>query len=104
MATVIVTACKATGGGRPDTPMIVVAGSRRASHVITTSASNSVASVIGNQGETVVISVSGNGVRIAVAVGANPDAAALPEYLLASGGIFPFYCASGDTRFAVADV
>lgn len=104
MAIVTITATRATGGGRPTTPMILVAGAERASQVITTSPSNTVSTVIGAPNETVMICAANNAVRLAVAIGADPNAVTGAEFIIGDGGAIPFFCDSGDTRFAVADV
>jgi hypothetical protein len=103
MATVIITARKATGGGRATAPMLAVAGTARATEVISTTASNVVSTVIGAAGEVLMISVTGGAVKIADAVGANPNAATTPCDLLPDGGRIELYCDSNDTRIAVAD-
>lgn len=104
MATVSITAHKATGGGRDTVPMLTVAGTERATQSITSSGSNQVSTVIGNAGETVTICSSGGAVKVAVAVAANPNATSVYHYIVGEGGAFPFYCGSNDTRFAVVDV
>jgi hypothetical protein len=103
MATVLITARKATGGGRATAPMLAIGGTARATQSITTSASNAVSTVIGNSGEIITISVNGGAVQLADAIGGDPNAATTPRDLIADGGRLEFYCDANDTRFAVAD-
>lgn len=102
MATVAIAAGKAEGS-RPGVPMVLVAGSVRARQAITSSANNQVSTVIGRSGETVTICSSGGPVKVAIAVGANPDATSAYDYIVSDGGIMPLFCNQNDTRFAVVN-
>lgn len=102
MATVIISAGQA-GAGQASIPSIFYAVPR-ASQTITSGAGNTVSTVAGKIGESVVISASGNAVKIAATVGANPDATASAAHICPDGGSVALYCQADDTRFAVADV
>lgn len=104
MATVSITAGKATGGSHANVPMIMFAGSERATQSITSSGSNQISTVIGSKGETVMIASSGGDVKLAVDIGANPDATTAYQYIVSAGAILPLYCDTNDTRFAVVDL
>lgn len=104
MATVIVTARRATGGSRATVPMLAIGGSARATQVITSGSGNAVSTVIGNSGEVVIITSSGGAVKLADSIAANPNAETTPRDMIADGGRVEYYCDTNDTRFAVADV
>lgn len=102
MATVVISAGSA-GAGQASIPSVMFA-KVRASQTITTSASNTVATVIGRMGETVVVYAETNAVKIGVAEGANPDATAAAQHIAPAGSFLALYCQADDTRFAVTDL
>jgi hypothetical protein len=103
MATVIVSAWQAGKHGQSSASS-TLRGAPRASQVITTTASNSASTIRAATGEVLMVSVSGGEVKLAFAVGATPDAAALPQIILGNGGALPVEASADDFRVAVADV
>lgn len=104
MATVSIIAGLSNGGGRPASSMLYIAGSTRARESVTSSASNDVLEVIGNTGETVIVCCASGAIKLAIAVGANPDATTAYDFIIGDGGSREVFCRYGDTRFAIVDV
>ena len=104
MATVIVAAWQVGKAGQGSSAPAVARGAPRARQAITSEAGNTVSTVIAAQGETLVVSASGNAIRVAVAEGADPNAATAAQFLVGDGGIFAVEAIKDDTRIAVADV
>lgn len=100
--TVMIQAGQAGKAGQGSVPPVFYAN-MRAGQSITASASNQVSTVKGYAGETFAIQSNTSTIKVAVAVGTDPDATSATKFWIVPTGTLPFpiYCDENDTRIAV---